>query len=83
MSEMVERVARILFDANEGKYVLEREPKAWEYATPIARLFFETVARAAINAMREPTEAMRDACHRFDQECDSNVYSHMIDTALK
>jgi hypothetical protein len=54
--EMVERVARYLFDAGAGLFLLDTpiEPK-WENASPMRQLFFRTVAAGVIGkAMREP-----------------------------
>ncbi len=45
MSEMIERVARAICDADQG--ITNEQVDIWE-----------TLARAAIEAMREPTEAM-------------------------
>lgn len=75
MSEMVERVGLALYVA--GKWIDED-------ATLIQRC--ERLARAAIEAMREPTEAMileaysDDAIGCGDAKA---VWQHMIDEALK
>lgn len=81
MSEIVERVARILqnrdgcFDPGE-----ELDPA------------FVEDARAVIGAMREPTSAMRDAavfatdgpsCHMSAYHCAGLTWQAMIDAALK
>lgn len=45
----------------------------------------EDVARAAIAAMREPTEAMKEASSRYCQECADSLdaWHAGIDAALK
>ena len=59
MSEMVERVARAIYRESVGSAQWE----AWETFTPDAwgRVKSMAQARAAIKAMREPTEAMCQA----------------------
>lgn len=47
MSEMIERVAKAIRVANSGEYTSQAQA--------------EMMARAAIKAMREPTDAMRNA----------------------
>lgn len=83
MSEMVERVGRAL--AKQEGYAYDPEP-------------YDARARAAIEAMREPTEAMWDAAEEHnsggggimdDGSLERNVYDlekvwpAMIDAALK
>ena len=48
MNEMVEKVGRAL--ADEARFMYERDPERWNDA-----------ARAAMEAMREPTKAMMQA----------------------
>ena len=74
--DMIERVARALADAERDRRPSMAEP------------FAETLARAAIEAMREPTEAMVNGL-RITRECDSTaalwaplVWRAMIDEAL-
>jgi hypothetical protein len=80
--DMIERVARALFavewdskssDPWEGAYADERE--AWLQS-----------ARAAIEAMRDPTDAMKDAgdlpTYQWVDDVASNVWGRMIDAAL-
>jgi hypothetical protein len=75
MSEdsMIERVARALSEAGAAS--------DWDHAA--------AAARAAIEAMREPTEAMVDAASAAAQKPTGwhmvyrNIYRAMIDTALK
>jgi hypothetical protein len=68
MSEMVERVARALADC------------ALEPFDAISRQKFMGDARAAIEAMREPTEAMLE---RGDHGTSAAGWASMIDEALK
>lgn len=53
MSEMVTRVARAIWPAVKGITLTE-----WENAHPLAKEVMLGKARAAIEAMREPTEKM-------------------------
>lgn len=72
MSEMANRVAQAIAD------VWCEKPGN----TEAARLF-EKTARAAIEAMREPTSAMEtEACWHLDTTA-SDVWKSMIDEALK
>lgn len=71
---MIERVARAINDAGR-KYIDERlSAEGW------ADVPDEVFARAAIEAMREPTDAMWDAGQGFVQSEDA--YQAMIDAAL-
>lgn len=59
MTEMVERVAKTLFEENQ----LDNEAKygSWNSAGEGAREEYRYMVRLAIGAMREPTVAMLDA----------------------
>ena len=91
MSEMVERVARAIVEAAPYSFGAKRsgfdgiDKESARYSVIMA------MARAAIAAMREPTEAMADAFWSSVDEdvCDipldyplSDAYSAMIDAAL-
>jgi hypothetical protein len=86
MSEMIERVARALFDDEWPGEPLEEE---WDHN----RDAWRQKARAAIEAMRQPTQAMkdvyRDAILRESgilQESDGRlerIHVAIIDAALK
>lgn len=84
MAEMVERVARAIVDALSGSpsYI---EAEELSSATVDGCFDLCAVARAAIAAMREPTEAMCAAGARklewakFEED---DIYIAMIDTAL-
>ncbi|MEZ2132438.1 MULTISPECIES: hypothetical protein [unclassified Sinorhizobium] len=75
MTTMIERVARaIMEDSGGGR---DRPDFNWRY--------YESAARAAIEAMREPTEDMRIAgCQEtwLDPSVD-DIYRAMIDAALQ
>ncbi len=76
MSEMVERVARVARAMVESRPIPEghiRGDVDWS--------FFRALARAAIAAMREPTEAMRKAAWNYIG-VESTVWQTMIDEAL-
>lgn len=73
MSEMVERVARALFETDQkehgfgrGNWVMDGRPMTWEEIIAEPRLAndvqrYRTNAKAAIQAMREPTPDMIEA----------------------
>lgn len=87
MSEMVERVARAieekLGELTSGDYSLN-----YRHPDGDGELASEIVARAAVEAMREPTEAMLEAADRLmGVEEDGfpsprSAYIAMIDSAL-
>ena len=89
MSEMVERVARAIFDArphhNPRKDGSLRVPE-WGVQSDQTKAAFRRDARAAIEAMREPTEAQlvvaNDLLHDHPHETSMNVYRVMIDAVL-
>jgi hypothetical protein len=82
MSEMVERVARamaadynIRHDCQHGfddVFFLDAVRDEWRAA-----------ARAAISAMREPTEAMVRAANRNNHPRDEETWRTMVDAALE
>lgn len=74
-NEMIERVAKAIFDDDFPTGAL-----SWEIC--IKTGYFK-IAKAAIAAMRKPTEEMEQACYEYDASCDPGVYSYMIDAALK
>ncbi len=91
MSEMVERVAMAMWAKKEQ---LTPNPRvSWENAEAKDQAFMLEVARAAIEAMREPTEAMKDAggmelAGLWDSDdspysAAENVWLACIDAALK
>jgi hypothetical protein len=73
MSDMVRKVALAIEEAR-GTPRDEPSPVAWK------------MARAAIAAMREPTEAMENAAGLYLHDCDAplayDVWQQMIDAAL-
>jgi hypothetical protein len=79
MSEIVERVARAM------------HAKHFEFAVPDdgghpGLFYFREMAKTAIEAMREPTEAMLDGTNYPNTTWDSgdaDVWRAMIDAALK
>lgn len=88
MSEMVERVARGLWESEPVIFAWgpqERHRIPWDVAVErdLAGVgIFRQFARAAIKAMREPTEAMCDAGDEYNGN-DRAVWQSMIDAALK
>lgn len=82
MSDMVERVAMAIFDQmHDGGY---DNPYS---ASEETKTFYRKLARAAIEAMREPTELMVYAGHDVAEEAGKSgvrfAYTAMIDEALK
>lgn len=73
MSEMLERVAKAIYDAGHDDHGGLRVILPREIANHLAR--------AAIAAMREPTAAMLDA-GPGDPYLDAHVWGKIIDAAL-
>jgi hypothetical protein len=74
MAEMIERVSAAIERIIEERPMVEASPAV------IRKLVADKVARAAIEAMREPTEAMEEA--GFGSEWHVKSYQAMIDDAL-
>jgi hypothetical protein len=90
VSEMVERCALGVY-----AYLAAQSPtqgETWENIYPEAREQIRCIARAAIEAMAEPTEAMVMAGYEADNGCHAdeyprpngvkNIYRAAIDAAL-
>ncbi len=77
MSEMIERVAKAIYDRT-----LEDDQLA-DYGLPMADAI--TCAKAAIEAMREPTQDMLNAGKAIMTDYDDSLecWQAMIDEALK
>jgi hypothetical protein len=60
MGEMIERVARAIFAGADKppSWLMGRNPDDWDALSPSERAQFEKCARAAIEAMMEPSRAM-------------------------
>lgn len=80
MNEMVERAAIAIWDENQ-KLRPEGEPRySWAEGSDANRVTFKGIARAAIAAMREPTDEMI----RAGSKCDTaHTWKFMIDEALR
>lgn len=81
-SEMIERVARAIYLARNGQGA-----RPWSLLTKAHRTPYLGDARAAIEAMREPTEGMLDkgAVAEGDGNLAQqalNIWAAMIDAAL-
>lgn len=80
MSEMVERVAKALWEhGGDGSL-----PRSWKLLHSDKKPEYRHMARAAIEAMRRPTDAMVDVS--YDVGCGPGcleVWVGMIDAALK
>ncbi len=92
MSEMIERVARSMFHAeNEPHKAETKYGELWDWldVMPAVRERHMTNARAAIKAMREPTEEMiekgSDARRPGNSRWGNShgTWKAMIDAALK
>lgn len=96
MSEgVVERVARAMHSASPYRLAWGTGRQAWEADREHTREFFRAMARAAIAALREPTEAMLqeavgagwhggvEGYTRGEMEHGANLWRAMIDVALK
>ena len=80
MNDMINRVARAIEDAAIS------QPISNEDMGFISCAYMNLIARAAIEAMREPTEAMVEACDRFRVGIHletRDAWTVMIDEALK
>ncbi len=76
---MIERVARRLFWLN-GQYA-DRGMKTWADATPLVREKFIKEALAAVDEMREPTDAMLHEGWKQSPHI-GGAWTAMIDAAL-
>jgi len=95
VSEMIERVAKATFHAESEPHKLTTgygELWGWLDVMPAVRERHLSMARAAIAAMTEPTEEMKDAGAEEDDESHSEmapttavhlIYRAMIKEALK
>ena len=84
MSEMVERVARAIYEGRNG-----RGCKPWSLLTQMHKGPYFQDAKDAIRAMREPTEAMVNSpmarCYNtgpFAEKEVRRIFRAMIDAAL-
>jgi hypothetical protein len=78
MSEMIERVAKVLCAAEYGdKNATYADMPLWKN--------YEETARDIIRAMREPTDAMNEAASNADADGFRalDIWDHLIDAALK
>lgn len=80
MSEMVERVARAIADAGGSDF--DQLPSKHGPGFGLRNMYMN-MARAAIEAMREPTGAMEDAAFSSTLTIPKRGYQAMIDAALK
>jgi hypothetical protein len=91
MGEMIERVARALFEKGPSH---TRPAPGWEYLTEDWKEAFRSTARVAMEAMREPIETMVNAADNsfewgppmagpLNDALPGPVWRAMIDAALK
>ena len=78
MSDMVERVARAMHEA-----VYEQSIHDWQNSNDYIRGYLRKQARAAIAAMREPTETMINRKDADGRAMATDIWQSMIDEALK
>lgn len=82
MSKMLERVARAIYDSTYKSLPKSERDEDWEVMKPA----FIDDARAAVKALKEPTDNMKDAGHLYASigSVDAgDAYSRMIDCILK
>lgn len=82
-SGMVERVARALHTVDDARSRPDLAVE-WEACLPVYQKMKLEEARAAIDAMREPTSAMVEAAHEADGAGVGygEVWTAMVDAAL-
>lgn len=84
--DMVERVARAIASADPDQAGQIDGSEMGDYFWEKYRDHYMTLGRAAIEAMREPTEAMEDAgnsaTYIWIDETSADVWPRMIDAAL-
>ena len=76
---MIEDVAQAIWKQSNRQL---RSGEAWADAHPLAKDAFRELARAAIEAMREPTKEMIESTLDRCGYDDSFAWSVMIDAAL-
>lgn len=84
MSEMVERVARVIYEM-EPFISAHGHGVAWDAVAVVQKAGFLSKARNVIRAMREPTEAMLeagDAALIRNNDTSADAWPAMIDVAL-
>lgn len=82
MSEMIERVARAIGAADPEQCGQINDSEMGDYFWEKYRHLYMPMARAAIEAMREPTRTMHEAGLKTTG-MPSNTFRDMIDAALK
>lgn len=78
---MIERVARAIAGVDPEQQGQIDDSEMGEYFWEKYRDHYLPLARAAIEAMREPTDAMVDALTSYDSNPES-LYERAIDAAL-
>ena len=81
MSEMVDRVAKAMYDAMIAR--MNVKSFGWEAEDNHLRDDWRAVARVAIAEMREPTEEMTDVISHDEYDWGANNWRAMIDSALE
>ena len=91
MSEMIERAAKAMFESDQGEaghrasnlmLFGQEDPVTWEFATsqevgPVIEEDYCRKARAALKAMRDPTDELAEA------GLSAAAWQAMIDAALR
>lgn len=95
MDDMIERVARAIFEKYVVTFIGYGGPREWSALDEAGRQFAFGLARVAIEAMREPTPDMcfagmadqtpRSATNSLERQKEAltHIWRAMIDTALK
>ena len=78
MSEMIERVAEAIHGYRD-------KPIPWDRCVPTYQVELRKQAKAAIEAMREPTKAIANAMLECEdgERTVQEAWSYLIDVALK
>lgn len=74
---MVERVAKNIYEGRNGRGCVPWSRRSGGHKAP-----YLSDARAAIEAMREPTDAMIAEGNAYDECAPYDIYESMIDAAL-
>lgn len=88
MSEMVERVARALYEQEDDSSPLYEGAAhfyRWDGPNFKGQDYFRRIARIAIEAMREPTDEQRNAYYALSRRTETMFDAHWeraIDAAL-
>lgn len=82
-NKMIERVAEAIYNNTKNNYNNYKEFEPYSELYPRTKSIYIVHAKAAIQAMREPTEKMREAgCDIGPDRSPEEYYNAMIDAIL-